>query len=370
MKILFLGGTGRLSKDIAQLAIQKENEVYLFTRGSNHRNIFVDERYQMIYGNIRKKEESKKILENKAFDVIVDFLSYNVTQLKDTLEVIDGKYLQYIFISTATVYKKIRENEIISEDKTEVGNDKWDYAINKYKCEQYINDVFKQKRDRTYTIVRPYVTYGNTRVPYPIVPQKTWQEWSLIDRIEHGQLIPVFDSGKTITTLTHTRDFAIGLYGLFLNENAFEECVNITIQNTTTWGDVLKCIENKLQIHINKAEVTQEDIYINIPIYKGVLVGDKGTNMRFNNSKICELVPEFKQRISLQDGIDEMIDFYHEHPELKKINMRWNGEIDRLCKRKGYKLNYRYRFRNLDEKKEYLKGRYRVVGDIVDKYGK
>ena len=41
LKILFIGGTGRLSKDVAEKALNDGNEVYLLTRGTNERKKFV-----------------------------------------------------------------------------------------------------------------------------------------------------------------------------------------------------------------------------------------------------------------------------------------------------------------------------------------
>ena len=84
----------------------------------------------MIYGNIRNAVECKKILEPYDFDVIIDFLTYNKEQLIDTLDVLAGKFEQYIFISSATVYKKSSEDELIAEDKTEIGNNY--YILTKY----------------------------------------------------------------------------------------------------------------------------------------------------------------------------------------------------------------------------------------------
>ena len=142
MKILFIGGTGRLSSDVAKLALEKNNDVYLLTRGSNNRKKFVDPRYKMIYGNIRDTEECKKKLKDFKFDVIIDFLTFNTEQLENTLDVIKNHYKQYIFISTATVYSKNNEDEIISENKTIVGNKKWKYAYDKFLCEEKIKEYF------------------------------------------------------------------------------------------------------------------------------------------------------------------------------------------------------------------------------------
>lgn len=355
MKVLFLGGTGKLSKDVAALALKKGFDVFLLTRGSKERRIFVNEGYHMIYADIRNPDSARKALFQYSFDVVIDFLTFNTDQLKTTLGIIESKYKQYIFISSATAYKKRRDDEIISEETTAIGNNRWQYALDKSKCEKFLNEYFAQKTGIAYTTIRPYVTYGNTRVPYPLVPRNNSMEWSFVKRILDGQPIPIFDDGKTKTTLTHTRDFAKGVVGLFGNEKAYGETFHIT-GNHATWGAVIDELETVLGKKAIRVNMEQSEIYHEMPEYKGVLVGDKGTTMLFDNSKIKSVVPSFDCEVSLADGIKEMVDFYIAHPDLQQIDYRWNGQVDRLMKKHGYKSTYRYDFPNLRTKFYYYAG--------------
>lgn len=115
----------------------------------------------MLYGNIRDPKSCEKYFLEKEvyYDVVIDFLIYEIQDLKEVLALIDGCFRQYIFISYATVYRGM--DGIITEE-TERGNDLWDYAYNKYLCEEYLKKYFRDKESTFYTIIRPYVTYGNT----------------------------------------------------------------------------------------------------------------------------------------------------------------------------------------------------------------
>ena len=363
MRILFIGGTGRLSKDVATLAVKRGNEVFLVTRGSESRKIFVSDEYHMIYGNIRDIHFRDELEKYEKFDVVIDFLSFTPQQIKTSLQIVDGLYKQYIFISTATVYKKKSEDEIISEYTTEIGNDKWDYAYQKYQCELYLKEYFYDKNERFYTVVRPYVTYGNTRIPYPIVPNPQ-EEWTFVQRILENKTIPVFDKGKTITTLTHTRDFAKGVVGLFMNEKAQNEAFHITNPETTTWGEVLDDLEVVLNKKIKREEFSQAEIYNTLPRYKSILIGDKGNMMQFDNSKICMAVPDFTCDISLKDGIQDMVSFYNANPSLKVIDYTWDGEIDRLCSLRGIREKVLATHSAKDEMR-YYKGKYAFIGKML-----
>ncbi len=363
MKILFIGGTGRLSKDVAQLASDLDNEVYIFTRGSKSRSSFVSEKYTCIYGNIRNVDESKNTLSSYYFDVVIDFLSYNCQQLMDTLNILENKYSQFIFISTATVYNRDNYDELISEEKTPVGNDKWDYAYNKFLCEEYLNTYFKNRKEN-YTIIRPGVTYGNTRIPYPIVPGNTQKEYSFLYRIKINDPIPVFDNGDTEITLTHTRDFAKGVLSLMGNESAFGEAFHITTSSTTTWGTVLDYLEKIMCTTIFRLQLTQKQIYDEIPYYKDILLGDKGNTTKYDNSKICSVSENLTFDTDLYEGLLEMVQFYESHPEFQQIDYFWMGSIDRLVK-KNHKKIASISFSEKSDRIAYLRGRYKLFDKLV-----
>ena len=330
MRILFIGGTGRLSKDAARYALETGNEVFLLTRGSFTRQRYVESGYRMLYADIRNKESCLDALREKHFDVVIDFLSYNECDLKLTLEILENKYSHYIFISSATVYN-LKKDEIISEDSTEVGNDKWQYAYSKYLCERYVEDYFVNQKKGYYTIVRPYVTYGNTRVPYPLVPRNSTKEWSLVQRIIEGKAVPVLDEEPVYTSILHTKDFAVGLIGLCMNPAAYEQSVHIANETVVTWETVLDVIGEVLNVPVIKKRISKDKVYQYMPEYKPVLEGDKARNMRFNNNKIIKMVPEYKISVNLENGIRDMVEYYTRNEDLQLIDENWMWCIDQMC---------------------------------------
>lgn len=364
MNVLFIGGTGRLSKDVAKAAVERGNNVFLLTRGSVYRKQFVNEKCSMLIGDIRKPESCIKYFENpRQYDVIIDFLSLCVSDIKSTLELIEGTYKQYIFISSATVYT--RNGDVIAEDSGVIGNTKWEYAYNKCLCEEYLKDYFSNKEDGSYyTIIRPYVTYGNTRVPYPLVPRDNTKEYSIIQRIINGQPIPTFDKGETITALLNTKDFSYLAVGLFGNDKAKNEDFNIADEEMTHWGDVIDTLGELTNTNVITADFSKDKICEYMPEYGQVLLGDKGVDVRFNITKIKNVVEGYKKTVSLRDGLLEMITYYSEHPELKIIDYKWNGEIDRLLEENGVDVTHKYVFSSIKDSCLYYCGRYPVVGKI------
>ncbi len=349
MKVLFIGGTGRLSKDVASRALETGCEVYLFTRGTEERKNFIKEGYHMLYGDIRDYKAARTALKDYKFDTVIDFLSLNVDHIKHTLDILDGMYQQYIFISSAAVYSQQSEDEVFSEDASLVGNKRWSYGWNKTQCELYLKEYFRKKKE-WYTVIRPAVTFDKTRVPYPIVPTVARYEWTFIDRVLRERFIPVFDEGKTLATLTSGYDFAKGAVGLFMNEKAHGEAYHICSDHAVPIGSVLDMIEDVLGIRMKRIYLTQKEISKACPQYREILEGSKGHNRVFDNSKIKKAVPDFQPEISLKEGVKEMIHFYQNHPEMQLIDWYWNGQMDRLCgdkKQLGQEIGLRSRIQYL-----------------------
>ncbi len=370
MKILFIGGTGRLSKDVAKKTVDSGHEVFLITRGTSARAMFADSRYHMLYGDARNEEMVRTLISDYSFDVVIDFLSYNPKQLEGIMNAVENKCNQFIFISSAAVYKRVK-GELISEEKTEIGNDRWKYAYDKYLCEKELVKHFENTAVN-YTIVRPAVTYGNTRIPYPIVPQNTQKEYSFLSRVLTGAPIPFFDDGRIDVTLTHTRDFAKGVVGLMGNSKAYGEAFHITSNEKLQMGDILSYLEQIMDLSVNRLSVTQEEIYKAIPYYKEILVGDKGESARYDNSKILQAVLGLSFDIGLKEGLTETVKFYQENKALQLIDYQWMGKIDRLAVHKRSAI-IPLQFHNTKEKMEYLCGRYKglePVGKAVRAIGR
>ena len=69
-------------------------------------------------------------------------------------------YKQYFFISSCAVYNT-RLGEVCHEDSPKV-LPVWSYSVNKWASEQHLMKLLEGS-DVHYTIIRPCVTYGNTR---------------------------------------------------------------------------------------------------------------------------------------------------------------------------------------------------------------
>lgn len=326
MKVLMIGGSGIISSEIVYRLTSAGHDVYMINRGK--RKKLIDPRANLIIADVRN--ESVEVIHEKIcnnyYDVVVDFISFTVEQLKKSLQFTDGLYKQFMFISSATAYAET--GEIISE-KTRLKNDNWKYAADKIICEHYLEEYFSGKQE-CYTIVRPYVTYGKTRFPFAMLPV---EHWSLANRILMGKPIVLWDDGNAVCTLTHSKEFAVGFIGLMLNPNAFNESFHITSRFTYSWKEVLEIIGTALNTKPIIVNIPKEFIRENLPQYADEVYGDKGRTMIFDPSKIEKTVPEFSCKIEFGAGIAETVSFYNDNPEMQVINSGWDADMDWLISR-------------------------------------
>ena len=325
MKVLLIGGTGTLSRDTTDLCIQRGYDVYLFNRG--HHNTASAENLHYIIGNINDVENAKNAVADYSFDVVVDYLTFDVETLKKRIAVFSGKTKQFVFISSATVFPP--QDAVISE-KSKICNPGWKYALKKAQCEEYLR---KNDLPFEYTVVRPYVTYGIKRIPFPIISKKSC--WNLVYRVKEGLPILICDDGNQQVTLTHTRDFAVGITGLFQNPKAYGEDFNIVGDRTYTWNDVVRIVEEHVGKKAKTVNVKTEIVAEEIASLREELLFDKARSHRFDNSKLTDAVPEFKTSISLEEGLGETVENLLADKDTHVYDPIFHAIENVLCKKHG-----------------------------------
>lgn len=371
MNILLIGGTGVLSTDIMNLCIKRGFDVYIINRGNRRKNL--NKKAVFIQANIRNSQAVTEKIRDLNFDIVIDFISYEKWQLENSLSIFQNKCMQFMFISSVAVYDRGVTKDPINESSL-MPNPIWDYSKNKLLCENYL--IMKcNELGINYTIVRPSITYGNTRIPYGIMPSYGWH-WTLIARIQNNKPIIIWDGGETICTITHTLDFAKGVVGLLNNPKSYNESFHIVGDNRYTWNEVLFTISDIVGKEHIPIDIPSEFISAKIPYLKGILIGDRAIDARYDNNKIKIAVPDFSCDIDLKTGISHAIKYYKKNNFLKGIDYKWDAEMDRLIycyykktnpkKLKELNLKYiNYLGTFQKDKWKYLMNRYSIFSYIL-----
>lgn len=329
MKVLLLGGTGCIGGDIAALAAQKSGiELYLLNRGN--RPMFVPKGAHCIQGDISKPEELRAKLEGMTFDVVADFLCYGVDQLESNLGLFRDRCGQYIFISSGAVYRTRSQCEIITEDKTMVGNTVWSYGRNKILCERRLQ-AEHESSGLDYTIVRPAFTYNKLRILHPVGPPHQTYSWTIANRILQGRPLLMHDDGNALCTVTHTEDFAKAFVGLCGNPAAFGEAFHITSDEFLTWNRVAELVGEALGAKPNLCHVPAHDLGFELGGDFGEKLISFARNGVYDNSKIRAAVPEFVCTTRFAEGIKRTIQFYWDNPEFQVVDDQFDRRMDEIA---------------------------------------
>lgn len=324
MKVLLLGGTGTLSTDILNLSLEKGYAVSIMNRGNHNSGITSD--VSILIADFTDLDSVKQAIGKNTYDVVIDFLSRNRDDIQRLYPLFAQKCKQYIFISSACVYCRDKSiNEL--KENTSKPNLLWDYNIKKHEAEKELI-VLSEKESSCFTIIRPYITYNDERIPYGIAPDYRYHR-TIIERIRSGKPMFVWDKGESICTLTHTSDFAKAVVGLFMNIKAKNEDFSIVSDFRYSWKEVLIMLYEKLQCKPFIVDIPSERIVAKLPEYRGILLGDRALNAIFNNEKIKQAVPGLNFEVSLEEGFERILKYYS---NLKSYHYdyKFDAQIDRL----------------------------------------
>lgn len=333
MRVLLLGGTGTLSTAICRLAVNEGIEVSVLNRGNN--NSKLPEGVTIYKGNFHSKQDLLQCLEHGKYDVIIDFLSRIPSDIEHVYSIFSNSCQQFIFISSACVYRRNKEDFPIKETSPKPNKD-WSYNIEKYNCEKRLIELSKSSGSY-YTIVRPYITYNEERIPLGIAPLYKYHR-TLIERFKAGKPWFVWDEGKAITTVTYVEDFAKGVVGLFLNENAENEDFHITGDFSYTQKQLIEIILKRLSSKSRVLNISTTDIVDCLKEYKQMMDGDRVLDAVFDNSKIKAAVPELVFNTDIEKGLEKIINHWTISEPL--YDYSFEARIDRMLSKNGIKTSF------------------------------
>lgn len=317
MKVLITGGTGTISSGLVKESVKRGYDTFAITRGNNNsRNI---EGANYIHGDIWNSNEIGLLLNEMKFDVVVECLAYNVEQLKISLENFSSKCQQYVFISTAAIYNRQGEKRIAEAD--EKSFTEWSYTREKIECEEYLKK-YSEKTGLKYTIIRPTVTYGDYRIPFPIATRSPG--WTFFQRMLDCK--PMLASDNVKFSIIHIDDFSKAVVGLFGNEKAYNEDFHITDKkNDIYWDDVIKLAGKVLGVNPKIIHVNQDVIKKAYPSIYDEIAYHKNTTQLFDDTKLKAAV-EFEASISIEDGIQRIIAAMKNEFESRSLSLdeKWN----------------------------------------------
>ena len=327
MKVLFIGGTGLISSAVSRLALSRGIEVYALNRG-NHMEL-EKEGVKFLKADVRDEAQVKAAVKGMNFDVVADFIAFEVEDVERDFRVFNGKTAQYIFVSTCSAYQKPLRNYLVNES-TPLLNPYWDYSQKKADCEAAL---FAHYRDDGFpvTVVRPSHTYDQAHVPFALMHAKT--EWTYLYRLIKGLPVVIHGDGRSLWTTTFSSDFAKGFVGLMGNFAAVGQAFHITSDEVLNWNTMLDIQARALGVKPNVIHIATDYISSVLPEYYGHLHGDLGESIVLDNSKIKRFVPDFKCTVNFSEGTRRILDYFLNNPKLQIVDEEYCAKIDMLVEK-------------------------------------
>ncbi|WP_026498171.1 NAD-dependent epimerase/dehydratase family protein [Butyrivibrio sp. WCD2001] len=326
MKALFIGGTGTISMGIVRrLSEDPQWEVYLLNRGN--RKSDVPSSVKQITADIYNESDVAEKLSGMDFDVVSDFIAFDVKAVERDYRLFKDKTKQYIFISSASAYNKPAAGYIITEGTT-LANPYWEYSRNKIACEEFLMKKYREEGFPV-TIVRPSHTYDERHIPLGVHGKKGF--YQVIKRMQQGKPVIIQGDGSSLWAVTFNSDFAIGFTGLMGNRHAIGEAFQITGDEILSWDQIYQTIADALGVELKAYHVSSDflsDVGEKYDMdFEGSLLGDKAVSVVFDNSKLKRLVPQMTTTIPFHKGVRLAVDYVLSHPE----EYEEDPEFDTFC---------------------------------------
>ena len=318
MKLLFIGGTGIISSGCVAVALERGLDVTVLNRG---RRGSVPDGCRHLQADIRESDQARQALDGLDFDAVVDFVAFEPAHVATDLDLFRGRCGQLVFISSASAYQTPPARLPITED-TPLDNPFWAYSRQKIACEERLRQAMAEGVPAT--IVRPSHTYGRGPFPYD-------GGYTVLQRMLGGKPIVVPGDGTSVWTMTHHRDFAVGLLGLLGNPAALGEAFHITNDEWLTWNGIFATLGRHLGrepmlVHVPTAAIRKTDAEWGASVW-----GDKAHSAIFDNTKLRRLVPEFRTTIPFEQGAGDIVEWYDEDPSRCTVDTRFDALQERLA---------------------------------------
>jgi nucleoside-diphosphate-sugar epimerase len=321
-RVLFIGGTGNISIAATRLLAEQGTDLTVLNRGLSA--VSLPDGVRLVRADIRDRSSCSDALRGEQFDVVVDWVAFTPEHIETDIALFEGAISQYVFISSATVYRKPSPFFPLVEEAP-LGNADWRYAREKIACEERL----RREHERTgfpVTIVRPSYTYGETWIPTAV----EGTGYTIVDRMLRGKKVIVPGDGTSLWTMTHNTDFARALMGILGNDEAVGEAFHVTSDEVLTWNQITETIATAAGLEADVVHIPSDFIAAIDPELGMGLLADKAHSLVFDNSKIKRLVPTFEATVSLADGIARSLAWFDADPVRKVVDVARDVLLERI----------------------------------------
>lgn len=320
MRILVIGGTGVISRAIIREGMKAGHEMIVVNRGQ--REVFFERKPEMIIADRKDPEAFAQKMRDVDVDAVIDMISYNAADARQTIETFAGKTKQYLFTSSSAVYQRPYLSYPIREDAPVLTENSFPYGFQKAEMERYLRT--QMGGGAPITIIRPSLTFGEGCANIGVLRQNA----NIMHRMLAEKPLVLFGDGTTVMTFTFAPDLARGYLGCVGCPAAYNETFHITSNNTADFEQLYRTIGKIVGAGPDFVYIPSKILYHADADLFGHIWLEKRFCHIFSNEKI-HAATGFEPQISLEEGLRGIVDWWKSSGQGIDINK--DLLEDRLC---------------------------------------
>ena len=306
MRLLIIGGTGNISREITRQAAEAGYEVVLFNRGQRA-DADTSKASKVILGDRTIPGELANKLKGLEFDAVIDMISFDAGDAKTTLEAIGDRTGHLIFTSSVAVYAEPPRRIPIIEDGAALRTEgSFPYGFEKANMERYLKTVTTKF---PITIIRPSLTFGVGCSNIGILRQNA----NIARRIMDDKPLVMMGDGTNPWTFTFSPDLAKAYVLSLNNPVTFGETFHVTSGFVHMWDDLYNTIGDIVGKKPRIIYVPSEMLYAIDSDLFGHLHLEKKYFGYFDCSKFRTAVPAWKPEYDLHKGMEMICSWWKEN---------------------------------------------------------
>lgn len=318
MKLLVLGGTGVISRQIVSQAIQKGVDVTIFNRGN--RTLPECAGARVLIGNRADADFASKF-SSEHFDVVIDMICYTDDDAKQTINTFSDKADQIIVTSSIAAYNRPYHSYPIREDteSLRINDPSFDYGYKKAQLDSYLQSQMG-RHHAAITIIRPSLTFGPGAANFGMLRQNR----NLVRRIREGKPVVMVGEGVIPWNFTFAHDLATAFVLACGNQNTYNDYFHVTNDEIVMWEDLYRAIGHTVGRDPEFCYISSHLLAEFYPSVCQHLNAEKVHFSVFSNEKFKKAVPEYAPHIGVDEGVKELINWW------EKTNFPYDEEKEIL----------------------------------------
>lgn len=296
MRLIIIGGTGNISREITRQTAAMGHDVTLFNRGTRT-DVEIPHGVRVITGDRRKEGELMEKLGGVNADAVIDMISFNASDARTTMEVFDGKAEHIIFTSSVAAYNQpARYIPIKEEFETLRSEPSFPYGFEKANMERELHNLKKKSH---VTIIRPSLTFGIGCSNIGVMRQNA----NIARRIMDDKPLLMFGDGTNPWTFTFAPDLAKAYVMSLFRPSTYDRAFHITSGFCNIWDDLYtvigEIVGKEPQIIHAPAELLNK---IDSSLFGHIQMEKKYCGI-FDCSAFREAVPDWEPEYDLRKGM-------------------------------------------------------------------